>query len=420
MSLSAGDRSVIRRLTERVAEIAALPVHHRTVDLWTRLNRLERVRPLVWVDEIPWHEMGSDPHLRLLAEDPFCRRLEQQLRRTIYQWEHVRCDGVVEPVLYSPLAIRDSGFGIREEADMAAEDRGGGIVSRGFIPQIRDECDLDKIKTPHVELDAYTTDADHQRLINLVGDIVRVEKRGIVTSWFAPWDQLVSWWGVQEALTDLVARPGMVHEAMRRLTEAWLGRLRQWEALGTLTLSDGNYRVGSGGLGYTDELPQPDFEPQHVRPLDQWGFATAQIFSEVSPAMHEEFALQYECRWLKHFGLTYYGCCEPLHDRMTVIMAIPNLRKVSASPWADVRRMAEATQGRYVLSIKPNPAIFADDRWNPARARAELERAVEAVGDCPVEIIMKDISTIRREPHRLWAWAEIAMDVARGYEQSRN
>jgi hypothetical protein len=27
--------------------------------------------------------------------------------------------------------------------------------------------------------------------------------------------------------------------------------------------------------------------------------------------MHEEFALQYEKRWLERFGLTYYGCCEP-------------------------------------------------------------------------------------------------------------
>ena len=33
---------------------------------------------------------------------------------------------------------------------------------------------------------------------------------------------------------------------------------------------------------------------------------------------------------------------------------------------------------------------------------------------CPLEFILKDISTIRYEPERLAAWAEIAMDVAGG------
>jgi hypothetical protein len=30
---------------------------------------------------------------------------------------------------------------------------------------------------------------------------------------------------------------------------------------------------------------------------------------------------------------------------------------------------------------------------------------------CPLELILKDISTVKYEPRRLWRWAEIAMDV---------
>jgi hypothetical protein len=29
-----------------------------------------------------------------------------------------------------------------------------------------------------------------------------------------------------------------------------------------------------------------------------------------------------------------------------------------------------------------------------------------------VELIMKDISTVRYDPRRLWEWAEIAMEIA--------
>jgi hypothetical protein len=31
---------------------------------------------------------------------------------------------------------------------------------------------------------------------------------------------------------------------------------------------------------------------------------------------------------------------------------------------------------------------------------------------CPLELILKDISTVRYEPERLFQWAEIAMQVA--------
>jgi hypothetical protein len=30
---------------------------------------------------------------------------------------------------------------------------------------------------------------------------------------------------------------------------------------------------------------------------------------------------------------------------------------------------------------------------------------------CPLEIILKDVSTVRHRPHRLWEWAEIARRV---------
>ena len=43
---------------------------------------------------------------------------------------------------------------------------------------------------------------------------------------------------------------------------------------------------------------------------------------------------------------------------------------------------------------------------------AELTEVLDHAGDgCHVEFIMKDISTVRYKPERLWEWAEIAMEV---------
>jgi hypothetical protein len=411
MPVTQKDRSILRALAERQAEIASLPMHKQKAAEWSRLNGLRRGRPLIWMNEIPWHEMDVDGELELQASDPFCRQVEETLRRTIYQWDHMPVDMVVEAKFYSPLVIHDSGFGIDEDVLVVQQDERSDIVSRDFRPQIDSERDLEKIKTPIVTHDQEASDRNYQTLVDVFGDVLPIEKTGIVHSWFAPWDELIRWWDVEKALMDLVLRPELVHQAMERLTNAYLARLRQWEEQNLLSVTDGNYRVGSGGPGFTEELPQSDCNPARVRPVDQWGCGTAQIFSAVSPEMHEEFALQYERRWMERFGLNYYGCCEPLHTKIDVLRSIPNLKKISMSPWADVEKMVERTDGEVVLSYKPNPAVLAKDAWAPAEARAALVEVLERTKGCTVEIILKDISTVRYEPQRLWEWSEVSMDV---------
>ena len=46
---------------------------------------------------------------------------------------------------------------------------------------------------------------------------------------------------------------------------------------------------------------------------------------------------------------------------------------------------------------------------------AEKGEFLEHARGCHVELIMKDISTVRYQPQRLWQWAEIAMEVAEEY-----
>ncbi len=440
MTVSDQDRNILRNLAQEVAELASLPIQRERAEMWRRLNDLEAVKPMVWINEIPWHEMNVNDELTLRtgteaarareygidraadAEKPsaetfdaLCCSVEYTLRKTLYQWKHMPGDMVVEPVFHCPLVVHDTGFGITEDVDIARTDAASSIVSRHFYLQIQDEKDLKKIERPHVEYDAGATERNFQFLKNLLGDILPVEKRGAPGFWFAPWDELIRWWGVEEAMVDMVMRPQLVHAAMERLIRAYLSRLDQYEEQGLLSRNDRNARIGSGGYGYTDDLPSADYDPRHVRPRDLWGCATAQIFSDVSPEMHREFALKYEKRWLERFGLTYYGCCEPLHLKVDMLRSVPNLRKISMSPWIDVDVAVENVGDDYVFSHKPNPAIFAQDAWNLAQAREELVQVLEKARGCVVEVIMKDISTVRYEPQRLWAWAEMAREVTEAF-----
>ena len=76
-----------------------------------------------------------------------------------------------------------------------------------------------------------------------------------------------------------------------------------------------------------------------------------------------------------------------------------------------VRNVAD----RYVFSYKPNPAVFATDDWHAEQARQEWQTVLEHARGCHVEIIMKDISTVRYQPQRLWEWAAIAMERVQGW-----
>jgi hypothetical protein len=415
IELGQHDTAVLRRLASELAEQASLSVHAQKARLWQRLNDLDSVRPMVWINEIPWHEMDVDGELTLQTEDAWAQDQERDLRRTLYQWRHLPADMILDDFLACPLAIHSTDFGIVEDVEVARTDDANDIVSREFHIQIRDFDDLEKIKMPRLTHNEAATEFRYQAMCEVYDGIMPVRKQGQTHIWFTPWDYLIRWWGVQEAMMDLVERPALVHAGVDRMVDAWMVELDQFEAMNLLSLDANNTRIGSGGYGYTESLPGEPFDPGHVRPHNMWGCSNAQIFSDVSPQMRWEFAVEHDLRWLTRWGLTYYGCCEPLDRSIDVIRRIPNLRKISTTPWADTASMVEQVGSDYVLSRKPNPNVFARDSWNPDLARGQLIDFLDAARGCHVELIMKDISTVRYQPQRLWEWAAIAMEVAEEY-----
>lgn len=141
----------------------------------------------------------------------------------------------------------------------------------------------------------------------------------------------------------------------------------------------------------------------------------AQVFASVSPAMHEEFDIRYTGAILNRFGLSYYGCCEPLDNKIDILAGIKNLRKVSITPWANVEVAAEWIGKKYVLAAKPNPAFVAEDTFDAARVRKEIERALSAAQKhgCATEFTLKDISHCGRAEN-IFEWEKVAMAVVKG------
>jgi len=99
----------------------------------------------------------------------------------------------------------------------------------------------------------------------------------------------------------------MLHDAMAFLAEGCRRMVRQYVEQNLLSPNnDGTYN-STGGVGYTDELPLPDHDPERIRPCDMWASAEEQEMAQVSPEHHAEFCLTYERPLLEPFGLTGYG-----------------------------------------------------------------------------------------------------------------
>ncbi|MCJ7752425.1 MAG: hypothetical protein MUQ65_15265 [Armatimonadetes bacterium] len=412
MAVRQKDRDVLRELGGKVAEIAALPVQQETVSLWKALNGLRPVRAMVMIDEIPWHEMDVDEELVLQTADPFCQGIERQLRRTLYRWKHMRADMVVEPMVAVPKVIHGDDFGMQVVERAAILDPRSDIYGHAYLDQLQTEDDLKKIRQPEVRLDEEATAEAEGKARDIFDGILTVRMQGRFPT-FALWDIITCWRSPEHVLLDLVDRPEFTHQVMARLTEVHLSLLDQLEEQGLLGF--GQPTIHCTGA-YTDELPAPGFDPGHPRTSDLWTHGMAQIFSSVSAAMHQEFELDYVIKCYERFGLVYYGCCEPLHEKMDIVRKIPHLRKISMSTWVDVEKGAERIGRDFVFSRKPSPAFLAGEVWDPKAVEEDLSDTLARCNrhGCPVEFILKDISTVRYQPQRLREWADVAMGVVKG------
>ena len=407
LNFSPVERQLLRSLAGEVAELAARPAEQRKRQLWLDHNALRPTRPVVFCDPEPsWSEII--PPDSLTCANPTARAWEFHLRREIFWGAQMNDDRVVLPSFDVAHVHAEPDWGA---AERMIETAGEGRTAYAWEAPIRCEADWDQIHVPVLRVDFAATNRLVELAAELIGDLLPVSLK---TQWW--WSLGMTWTliklrGLQTFMFDLTQRPQFVHRMMATLRDGTLAMITALEQAGLLGMNwDGTY-VGSGGYGWTDELPAASYAGT-VRLCDLWGFAESQETVGISPRMFETFIFPYQLPILEKFGLNCYGCCEPVDERWRIIQRIPRLRRVSVSPWSDRQVMAANLGDRCILSLKPNPADLALDDFDEARLRADLRRDLELTRGCRLEVIMKDVTTMLHDPSRVTRWVEIALAEA--------
>lgn len=398
------DIRVLRDLARRYAEVAARPENEEHRRLWRDHNSLVRTRPLVLCTGLFfWHELGL--YESLVCRDPALREAEERLRVALYMAQ-LKDDHVFEPYfVVSPVYGVPSGqdrWGARIQFSELTQEGGSFMI----LPPVKEESDFEKLVAyPHV-IDEVKTAERFGRLQEAIGDILPlVQSRAPVYSrWFADIStDIARLRGLEQIMWDMVENPDFLHRIAAFLRD---GVLRQQEE----AERRGDWRVFNGinqAMSYSHELPDPVGEEKAVKRDQLWCFMAAQEMATVSPAMHEEFILEYQLPIMAKYGLVAYGCCEDLTHKIRMLKRIPNLRRISVTPWASVSRCAEQMGTDYVMSWRPSPSEMICMGWDPSRVKRVIRQGLADANGCHVDITLKDVQTIDGKFEHLVEWVQL-------------
>lgn len=410
MSISDRDTKILRTLAERYRAVCDSDLNRERMRLWYAHDAGEPERPMVLTE--------TDGGIRLVLPDwqPACegdlaRHAEYQMVEAITHADTIRDDRVALPYIQLRWQVQTSGYGVEVKQERGTDSHGGQTGYHWEAP-IKDlETDFEKLSPRTFSVNREKTLADKAEFERVFDGLLDVRIRGNFWWTMGLTQTAIYLIGLEELMLYMYDEPEMLHRFMAFLRDDHLAFVEWCEKENLLTLNNESDYIGSGSFGFSRALPQPDWqEGDPVRAKDLWVLVESQETVGVGPEQFEEFIFPYQLSLAERFGRSYYGCCEPVHNRWHILKRIPNLKRLSISPWCDQEFMAREMGRDYAFCRKPNPTLVSTDDFNEESIRKDINETLTITGrhGCPTELVMKDVHTLNNQPQRLGRWVEIA------------
>ena len=397
-----GEVGVLRELTRRYLDVCAKPVQQTRRELWRRKNALEPTPPLIYARAFAWAEM---PDSQCRCEDPFFRHYENQLRHDMF-WDTLDDDAVFEPWLTVTATYTCTGWGV--EATRRHSDQPRGSWKADYPLKSLD--DIERLRPPFHAIDEARTARDAARLADAVGDLIpiNVDRRPYYYHWHADLSTDLGYLrGIENFMLDMMENPAGLHRLMAFMRDGVLRAQQQAEDAGDWGLCD----HANQAMPYVHGLRDPAANVTGVSRGELWNFTASQETTLVGPDMFGEFMLDYQRPIMEHFALSAYGCCEDLTRKIDTLRRVRNLRRIAVAPAADVARCAEQIGTDYVVSYRPSPTDMVGYGFDPYRIRRIVTADLDACRGCDVDITLKDVETVQRDPTRVARWVRIVREI---------
>jgi len=399
------ERAWVRDLARQVAEIAAEPEMETIRKRWRDVNALRKPdRAPVWCRPVAcWPELLPEESLR--CEDRRLRSIEREFRRVLVKRE-IGDDEIVDGC-YAVAAAFDcdppNTWGVDIKTHRP-DDAGGAWA---YDPPLKTEADFDRLRLPVYTYNAAKTQERLSQAHELLGDILPVK-----LTCGAPLHSILCNYaaylrGLDQIMMDMIAEPALMHRLMAHLRDGVLGAVCQVEATGLLT------RNNTGPMQCSDDFgPEP--KDGKLTCANLWMMTNSQEFDQVSPAMWEEFLLNYQRPILEKFGMTGYGCCENLTHKIDGVLSLPNLRIFVCSAWTNLDRVIERAGARCTIMWrqKASDVVFPEDTKTLER---DLDEGLRKLKGCRYQVVLRELQTLAGHPDRLHVWARIAKETAARY-----
>jgi hypothetical protein len=390
--------------------------------LWKAVHDLRAERPVILVETSPIEGFVSADEL--VCEDPFLRAVERNMCDNLRHAEEVGDDIVFEPYYRIGWQIESGGFGVPVELKPALMPHDEQSLGYTFNFPIQKPEDVAKLQRRSFRVNREASEGCKKLLEDVMGDLLPVKLANydpfLVDAGNEEWTgmfffgltwQIYRFIGNDGLMYWLYDSPETIHQLMSYMLDDRLRLFEYLEGEGLLAFNTDNQMAGPRSYGYVSDLPAED-RGGEVKLNDLWGWPESQETTIISPSMYGEFVLPYIAKLSSRFGLVYYGCCEPVDDRLELIMeAIPNLRSVSVSGWADFKKVAEMLGNRYVYSRKPTPAYLSGELPDWELVEEDMRKTYAATKGCNVEILFRDLYTIAGERPRLGKWVEMTKSI---------
>jgi hypothetical protein len=395
-------REYVRDLASRVCEIATSEENERTKKRWRDVNALRKPdRAPVYCRPIgAWNELLPEEELR--CSNPWLRSLEREFRKVLIKHDIGDDDPVEANFFVDAVIDRDPPNLWGVDIGRHQPDLKGGAWS--YDPPIKSEADFEKLKFPTFSFNASKTDEALSKTNDLLGDILPVKLRCNLPFEATLCRHAADLRGLSELMMDMAVAPEFVHRIMEYLRDVVLNSFSQIEQTGLLSPNN------VGPLFCSDDMGNPNSDGK-LTCANLWGSGNSQEFDQVSPAMWEEFLLAYQIPILERFGLTAYGCCENLTNKIDGVLKIPNLRIFVSSAWTDLDRVIEKVGDNYTIMWrqKASEVVFPDDTDG---IRRHLEDGTKRLKGCYYQIVLRELQTLAGHPKRLHEWTRIAIEAA--------